>query len=223
MSSTGSGAWPPNFMLTPQQQSLLFAAIDSNKQQLPGSSSSIGLNPNSLQKSPQSATSAYQESPFLDNYDYDVGDSSFDFSFADGQTMIDDLPETAKSDSTGDNDGSENNEKRSHPEDDEDEDGNDAKRRESTDRAPKKPGRKPLTSEPTSVCIYISTQYSTRDFKNHSLTQLVIETEGPKPSCSASFPRTQGKAFEGPGDQGGRTRESFGGCESRKQQVASSG
>jgi AP-1-like factor len=95
---------------------------------------------------------AYRESPYLDNYDYDFGDSSFDFSFNHGgeqAKMIGDVPGSVQSDS------SENdvNDKRAHPDDEDDEDspGNDPKRRESSDRAPKKPGRKPLTSEPTSV------------------------------------------------------------------------
>lgn len=95
--------------------------------------------------------SSVQESPFLDNYDYDFGDSSFDFSFADGEQakMVGDLPGTVKSESIE----NEANEKRSHPDDEDDDSspGNDSKRRESTEKVAKKPGRKPLTSEPTSV------------------------------------------------------------------------
>lgn len=158
MASTGTGgSLPPNFLLTPQQQSLLFAALNSNKQSATSSPANNGLSlsANSF-KSPSlkdSEVSAIQESPFLDNYDYDFGDSSFDFSFAsangaDQPKMIGDLPGSARSDSA-EHDG---NEKRSHP-DDEDEEtspGNDAKRQETTEKVPKKPGRKPLTSEPSS-------------------------------------------------------------------------
>lgn len=99
--------------------------------------------------------SAFQESPYLeDNFDYDLGpDSSFDFSF-DNSTLADGARgTTAKSVSTE----NETSEKRSHPDDEEDEGspdstgGHEAKRRESTEKVPKKPGRKPLTSEPTSV------------------------------------------------------------------------
>ncbi|RSL75923.1 hypothetical protein CEP51_010425 [Fusarium floridanum] len=162
MASAGTGgSLPPNFLLTPQQQNLLFAALNSNKQQVSASpaNNALSLSPTSFHNSaaqPKGPTnSAYQESPFLDNYDYDFGDSSFDFSFAtdDQPSMIGDIPSagaaaTSKSDST-ENEGTE---KRSHP-DDEDEEaspGKDPKRRESTEKVPKKPGRKPLTSEPSS-------------------------------------------------------------------------
>ena len=171
MASTGTGgSLPPNFLLTPQQQNLLFAALNSNKQQLSGSSTNnaVSISPNSFrnsagQQKPAQA-SAFQESPFLDNYDYDFGDSGFDFSFAseDQSTMIGDLPDAA-ADSTNnaasvalsDSPETETPEKRSYPEDEDDEDspGQEHKRRESTDKAPKKPGRKPLTSEPSSVCL----------------------------------------------------------------------
>ena len=62
--------------------------------------------------------------------------------------MIGDLPpgpSTAKSDSAD----AESPDKRSHPDDD-DEEENGAKRRESEDKVAKKPGRKPLTTEPVS-------------------------------------------------------------------------
>lgn len=147
---------PPNFFLTPHQQNLLFAALNANKQQAASGSpanNGVSLSPNSFKSSPMQnvENGGFQESPYLDNYDYEFGDSSFDFSFAnvDHPQMIGDVPGTVGSDST-END---SNDKRSHPDDEEDDDspGNDSKRRESTDKAPKKPGRKPLTSEPTSV------------------------------------------------------------------------
>ncbi|KAH6894414.1 transcription factor PAP1-domain-containing protein [Thelonectria olida] len=160
MASTGTGgSLPPNFLLTPQQQSLLFAALNSNKQQLPASNApnSISLSPTSFQTSPAQSKPShhqnFQESPFLDNYDYDFGDSSFDFSFAsnadENATLIGDLPDSGAKSNSSENEG---NEKRSHPDDEDDADtpGNDPKRRESTEKVSKKPGRKPLTSEPTS-------------------------------------------------------------------------
>ncbi|KAF4977972.1 hypothetical protein FZEAL_5580 [Fusarium zealandicum] len=168
MASTGTGgSLPPNFLLTPQQQNLLFAALNSNKQQQlsgPPADNALSLSPNSFQKSavPQKAhrNPGYQESPFLDNYDYDFGDSSFDFSFAteDQPSMIGDIPSASTSapapgTSMSDSPEYEAAEKRSHPDDDDDDEdspGNDPKRRESTDKVPKKPGRKPLTSEPSS-------------------------------------------------------------------------
>lgn len=157
-STTNGGTLPPNFMLTPQQQSLLFAALNSNKPQI----SRLSEKPNMAfsTSSPKSSlvqgnnNASLQDSPFLDNYDYDFGDSSFDFSFADGdqtQPIGDDVPDTTRSESTGDNELSEIIEKRSHPDDDDDEESvKDPKRRESTEKVPKKPGRKPLTSEPSS-------------------------------------------------------------------------
>ncbi|OAQ73887.1 bZIP transcription factor (AP-1) [Pochonia chlamydosporia 170] len=152
----GGGSLPPNFLLTPHQQSLLFAALNANKQQSSASPTTKGLSlsPNSFQGSPmQNVDNAgFQDSPYLDNIDYDFGDSSFDFSFAsaggDQAKMVGDIPGTVGSDST-ENDG---HEKRSHPDDEDDDSspGNDSKRRESTEKVAKKPGRKPLTSEPTS-------------------------------------------------------------------------
>ncbi|KJZ78475.1 hypothetical protein HIM_01866 [Hirsutella minnesotensis 3608] len=159
MSAAGDngGSVPPSFLLTPHQQSLLFAALNSNKQPavVSPANNAMSLSPSSLKNSPMpsfesAASTGVRESPYLDNYDYDFGDSSFDFSFAsvDQPQMIGDVPGTTKSDSTeGDS-----NDKRNHPDDEEGDEspGNDSKRHESTEKAPKKPGRKPLTSEPTS-------------------------------------------------------------------------
>lgn len=143
-----------DFVLTPQQQNLLFAALNSNK---PASASpannALNLSPTSYNDSPvqRSDASGFQESPYLD-YDYEFnGDSSFDFDFANGgqPKMIGDLPgtdDTSKAESD-DNDG---NDKRSHPDDDDDDEEESAKRRESGEKTAKKPGRKPLTTEPSS-------------------------------------------------------------------------
>ncbi|KAG5984265.1 hypothetical protein E4U55_005423 [Claviceps digitariae] len=157
-SDSAGGSLPPNFFLTPHQQSLLFAALNANKQQHSTSSPTakgLSLSAKSSQSPPmqlaKSGTSI-QESPYLDNYDYELADTSFDFSFAsaggDEGNMIGDIPGTANSDSAE----GEAHEKRSHPDDGEDDSspGNDSKRHESADKILKKPGRKPLTSEPTS-------------------------------------------------------------------------
>lgn len=195
MDSAGAGGTlPPNFMLTPQQQSLLFAALNSNKAQSNGNSGTgLTLSPDSFEHNPlPNGGNGFQESPFLDNYNYeDVGDSSFDFSLIDDQPkMIGELPGSANSDSA---DG-EGNEKRSHPDDDDDE-SVDPKRRESTDKAPKKPGRKPLTSEPTSVCTSLS-------IIDHLVTDYFEEAESTKQGRSKSIPRAQGEAPEGPRNSG---------------------
>jgi len=80
-----------------------------------------------------------EESPFVDYLD---GDNGFDFDNADGD-MIGSLPGDTPGDSS---------EKRKSPDDgDDDDDEGGGKRREGEDKQAKKPGRKPLTSEPTTV------------------------------------------------------------------------
>lgn len=143
------------FLLTPHQQRLLFEALNANKPTSSPATNNLNNPLSSFGGSPldeKRGASEFQESPLID-YDYDLGvaDSSFDFSFDDStnQRMIGDLPgapPTTKSDST-ETDGQD---KRSHPDDEEDEE-NGAKRRESEDKVAKKPGRKPLTTEPSSV------------------------------------------------------------------------
>lgn len=149
----------PDFTLSTRQEELLFAALNSNKStnnmdtSLPASSSNAlsnistsAFNDSPLQAPGSGTLSGFEESPFID-YDYDFeGDDSFNFDFnndSQGQ-MIGALPGSS---SDGDAD---NHDKRSHPDDDEDEEGG-GKRREGDDKSSKKPGRKPLTSEPTSV------------------------------------------------------------------------
>lgn len=145
-----------DFILTPQQQTLLFAALNSNKQQITSpATAAMNMSPSSYTTSPHKADSnGYQESPFLD-LDYEFsGDNSFDFSFADDSQakMIGDLPGSNASEASGKASSDNNdNDKRSHPDDENDEEEGSAKRQETGEKAPKKPGRKPLTTEPTSV------------------------------------------------------------------------
>ncbi|KAK3292749.1 transcription factor PAP1-domain-containing protein [Chaetomium fimeti] len=138
-------------VLTPQQQNLLFAALNSNRPS--DAQPTNGFNMSTLQfdGSPiqPDGMSSFQNSPDLD-YDYDFAgaDSSFDYYDDAGQAkMIGDLPgsKRALKSESGD---AESPEKRSHP--DEEEEGPGAKRRESEEKLAKKPGRKPLTTEPTS-------------------------------------------------------------------------
>jgi AP-1-like factor len=147
--------------LSSNQQDLLLAALSSN-------------NPNS-KKSPPSATQSsnnqfssfndmdpaifsmngqsgmplgsfdsplgtIDDSPYVDFLDGTDPNFNFDFSAEDGQ-MIGDLPGA-----------DELHDKRKSPEDSNEENTHDDKRREGEEKtAAKKPGRKPLTSEPTSV------------------------------------------------------------------------
>ncbi|PSR79207.1 transcription factor PAP1-domain-containing protein [Coniella lustricola] len=156
-----------DFILTPQQQSLLFAALNSNRQSTGspanGGATTSNMSPSSFTTSPaqQNGSGGFpEESPFIDyDYEFSAGDPGYDFQFADESQgkMIGDLPGSnssegsdTKADSTKAGSDNNDNEKRSHPDDDNEEDESSAKRQETGDKAPKKPGRKPLTTEPTS-------------------------------------------------------------------------
>lgn len=157
MASSQSGS-VHNFMLTPQQQSLLFAALNANRANA-SPNTGLTMSPNSFTQSPpvDSDRQTIQESPFLDyDFSFDGADTSFDSLFDNSTNtakMIGDLPGTnRRTESIGSNsDGTDTPEKRSHPQDDDDDTEKDPKRREGGEKVPKKPGRKPLTSEPTSV------------------------------------------------------------------------
>jgi len=156
----------PQLYLSSNQQDLLLAALASNQtgtnnMYLNGLDSKRSTSNSQLQypvvdsldptfASPQQTTPAsnfdafnLNESPFVDYLD---GDGSFDFDNGENSDlMIGGLP--------GDNSQFEGDyettDKRKSPEDDaEDPDGG-GKRREPEDKTAKKPGRKPLTSEPT--------------------------------------------------------------------------
>lgn len=205
MASTGN---PHDFVLTPQQQSLLFAALNSNKQPMPSPmAGNLNMSPASFGGSPTQKTdiNGFDTSPFLD-YDYDInGDTSFDFSFADGSAsnakMIGDLPGSAGSEKSG----SENNEteKRSHPDDENEDDGGDAKRQETGEKVSKKPGRKPLTTEPTSVSPATRNANANHVSTCHVLTTLKCpEAQSAEQGCATRIPRAQGTAPQEPRDQG---------------------
>jgi AP-1-like factor len=149
----------PHFILSPHQQDLLLAALNSNKpshtdiQRQTAARDTSAVAPMSLNESPlgQAPDSGnldgLDDSPFID-YDYDFdADAGFDFDYANisqGQ-MIGKLPGSS---SDGDVD---THDKRGHPDDEGNDEEGGGKRREGDDRSSKKPGRKPLTSEPTSV------------------------------------------------------------------------
>ncbi|QSZ35946.1 hypothetical protein DSL72_007068 [Monilinia vaccinii-corymbosi] len=138
----------PDFTLSPRQEELLFAALNSNTSSNNNMDHGTNMSTSAFNISPIQAPGslAFDDSPFID-YDYELdGDDNFNFdsSHASQGQMIGNLPGTS---SDGD---AENHEKRSHPDDDGDEEEGGGKRRESDDKSSKKPGRKPLTSEPTS-------------------------------------------------------------------------
>ena len=84
---------------------------------------------------------SFDESPFLD---YELDDGNFDWDNS-GDQLFGDLPGT---ESYGDG---EHHDKRKASMDDDDEEEGTSKRREGDDKTAKKPGRKPLTGEPTTV------------------------------------------------------------------------
>lgn len=167
MSKSGS-----QFYLSSDQQDLLVAALSSNQtngtrngprnarasdspQQvvvngLPNGIAGSALYDSPIQSVPGSGQLDFNpdDSPYLD-FDLDAdADGNFDY---DSQDMIGDLPGA-----NGSDEGTEQHEKRKSIDSNEDEDEGGGKRRESDDKTAKKPGRKPLTSEPTSVCSLIS-------------------------------------------------------------------
>jgi AP-1-like transcription factor len=157
------------YKLSADQQDLLLAALSSNSndnnhkqmsnfanpnnmsfQGLPaGSSLFAPLSDSPLQQTPGSGSMGLDDSPFLD-YDLDF-EGNYDFDDITGQgSMIGALPggESESPEADEDHDGS--HDKRKNSDDGSEEDGG-GKRREGDDKQAKKPGRKPLTSEPTSV------------------------------------------------------------------------
>lgn len=157
----------PDLYLSPDQQDLLLAALSSNKPNASKDSSmsnsatpqngqqprtkerSADMTTNGQYVSPIQQTPGYtdfgsvglDDSPFLD---FDLEDGSFDWDNG-GDQLIGNIPGTSLN-----NDELELHDKRKNPDDDNDEDGG-GKRREGDDKSSKKPGRKPLTSEPTTV------------------------------------------------------------------------
>ncbi|KIV83592.1 hypothetical protein, variant [Exophiala sideris] len=124
--------------LSPEQQDLLMAALNSNQSSTGQKTSSHGLDfTPSMSSAPGSGNLNFSdESPFLDfDPQVDFGDESFDFD--ENARMIGDIPGML-------------HDKRKSVDGKDDDDEGGGKRREGEDKTAKKPGRKPLTSEPTS-------------------------------------------------------------------------
>ncbi|MCJ1436035.1 DNA-binding transcription factor yap1 [Xylographa pallens] len=190
--------------LSPKEQNLLLTALNSNKsglankqQSYPPMSTNAGrpsgaratsnslqfqqpgrksLDNNDLyaspvQKTPGSGGIGVDESPFLD---YDLDDGNFDWDIS-GDQMIGSLPGT----SLDDDEEADLHDKRKISDDDaEDIDGG-GKRREGDDKTSKKPGRKPLTSEPTSKrkAQNRAAQRAFRERKERHLKELETKVE----------------------------------------------
>jgi AP-1-like factor len=165
--SSSNAQYNRDLYLSPNQQDLLLAALSSNNPQPSGlpNNPQVGQSRNSansrspqvgqqnnmgngqlfdspIQQTPGSGNFLEENSPFLD---YEDADGSFDFDFS-GAQMIGDLPDGSNGSEEGDL-----HDKRKSIDGKTDDDEGGGKRRESDDKSAKKPGRKPLTSEPTSV------------------------------------------------------------------------
>ncbi|EON68608.1 hypothetical protein W97_07866 [Coniosporium apollinis CBS 100218] len=165
MASTSANNNPYNqpFLhdLSRNQEDLLLAALSSNNPN--GNTASYSNSGRPVKHSASNTqarpyfTSPQQVTPATDFDTFNMDDSpSIDFLDADGSfgfyndpgdLMIGSLPGAGPGPEV-DNDG-EIHEKRKSPDDEDDDDENESKRREPDDKQAKKPGRKPLTSEPT--------------------------------------------------------------------------
>lgn len=182
-----------NFVLTPYQQSLLFAALSSNmhSSQPPNPGFSMQYNGSPVQQ--PDGLASFQSSPEFDfDNDFAGADANFDLPEDSKQPkMIGDLPgagTTSKTDSAD----AEFPEKRSRPDDGEN---SGAKRRESEEKVAKKPGRKPLTTEPSSVSPRCNPGTNRPGWPLTCPT----EAESSEPGRSASIQGAQGEAPEGSG------------------------
>jgi AP-1-like transcription factor len=135
--------------LSPDESDLVDAARNFNQSGGRSGSQSMSYTP-TTQANPGSGRLDYNDdSPYLDfDPDGEFDDSNFDFD-PNGR-MIGDLPDD--DDDDDDDDNHLHDKRKSVGDRDDDEEGG-GKRREGEDKTAKKPGRKPLTSEPTSVRI----------------------------------------------------------------------
>lgn len=173
----------PDLSLTPDQQDLLLTALASNRPHAMSNSTNMSANqmsnstkpsvghansnpnqgrqsldttrPNTelykspLQESPGFGgvgSDEFDESPLLD---FELDEGNYDWENS-AEKLFGSLP-GAPNDEEGDL-----HDKRKSPEDDEDEE-NGHKRREGEDKSAKRPGRKPLTGEPTTVRFHLLT------------------------------------------------------------------
>lgn len=150
-----------NLFLSPNEQDLLVTALNSNQPAIRKRSSPTNAN---ITPNPGSGQLDFSDdSPYLD---FDP-DGEFDESFDYGEgRMIGDLPELHEK-------------RKSIDGDDDDDEEISSKRHEGDEKHPKKPGRKPLTSEPTTVCP-----------SSWSLSSLLteVETQSAKSCRTACLP-----------------------------------
>lgn len=193
--------------LSDDQQSLLLRALQSNDRHLPieqlrnngqspsinrmfrtssnGQSTDRSVNPNALNNSSS-------PNSFGDFRGPTFGDSFLpDFTNGQQSDFDVDLPQDVSQTLSGFAHG-DFGEKRKSPEDD-DEDGVEAKRFEGDERISKKPGRKPVAAEPTTV--------SASTLENPTSSNIEPEAESAKSCCAACVPRAKGKTPTGSREQ----------------------
>lgn len=169
MASTATQPWPS---LAPDQQKLLLAALASNKKRRAesgrpstastanglsasnsnGPSAANGINPSlfsSTSSDPFAMTTAAPSA-----FDLTAGDATLDMDLT---KTLDDFNDAFPALANGEEEGDfgEQGEKRKNPDEDSDDpdEQSDEKRRDSEPKEAKKPGRKLLTSEPTTVSV----------------------------------------------------------------------
>ena len=189
-------AYGPDLSLNRSQEELLRTALSSNSraspkgpsnkanaitQQSPKIDGSMANGASTytspVQEVPGSDTlGSFDESPFLD---YELEDGNFDWENS-GDQLFGDLPGGEY------NEDSEHHDKRKASIDDDDEEEGSSKRREGGEKGAKKPGRKPLTGEPTTVCSIH--QKSIKLGADISPS----ETQGAESCRATRFPRAKG-------------------------------
>ena len=156
-----------------------------------GDSKSLSYSPTTLANPGSGQLGFSDDSPYLD-FDPEGEFDEDNFDFDSSARMIGDLP-----DDDEDNNDTINHlhDKRKSIGDNDDEEEGGGKRREGEDKTAKKPGRKPLTSEPTSVCLSCLFPLSPDSNK-------CLEAQSPESSCSTSLPRTKRATSERPRNEG---------------------
>jgi AP-1-like transcription factor len=141
--------------LSPNEQDLLVAALNSNQS---GTKNQMNYTP-ATSLHPDSGLMGFSDdSPYLD-FDPEADFDESAYGFNPNARMIGDLPDEDE-DEEDDSpvNGDLHDKRKSIDGQDEDDEGG-GKRREGEDKVGKKPGRKPLTSEPTSVCRFCASLF----------------------------------------------------------------
>ena len=193
-----SPVYPRNLYLSPEHQGLFPNTFSNNtrRHQDKSQSKTESDNASSFKASPASAMNQSQNSatPFGfaddDGSFFDLNNNDTEFDIQDVDNFFGDIPGSAGLEANSEDseileNSPEFGEKRKELDDGRSDDENEdsgKKRKESDDRGSRKPGRKPLTSEPTSVCLHACVCFFTL------LLTCFLEAQGAEPRCTASIP-----------------------------------